>query len=108
VIDMGTWDEVIKLENLQRAWRWVRRNPDAQFKAYFRELYTLYAIADDALLADLQDRLRRRVYQPKPACKLFLPKPSGILRPYTLLTVEDQIAYQVACPQIMCQLEVEG
>lgn len=93
---MGTWDEVIQLENLRRAWRWVRSNPDAQFKAYFRELYTLYAIADDALLADLQGRLRRRVYQPKQACKLFLPKPSGILRPYTLLTVEDQIAYQAA------------
>jgi hypothetical protein len=93
---MSTWDEVFQIENLRRAWRWVRSNPDAQFKAYFRELYTLYAIADDTLLTDLQRRLRRQVYQPKPACKLFLPKPSGILRPYTLLTIEDQVAYQAA------------
>jgi hypothetical protein len=93
---MATWDEVIRLDNLRRAWRWVRTNPDAQFKSYFRDLYTLHAIADDALLADLRDRLKRGIYQPTRACKVFLPKPSGILRPYTLLTVEDQIVYQAA------------
>ncbi len=91
---MSVWNEVIDLKNLCRAWRWTRTNPNAQFKAYFRELYTLYAIADDVLLANLQDRLKRGTYEPAVACKVFLPKPSGILRPYTLLTVEDQIVYQ--------------
>jgi hypothetical protein len=45
-------------------------------------------------LADLQKRLKRGTYQPAHACKIFYPKRSGILRPYTLLTVEDQIVYQ--------------
>jgi hypothetical protein len=93
---METWDEVIQFGNLRRAWRWLRTNSDAQFKSYFRDLYTAYAIADDALLADLQNRLARSIFEPTRACKVLLPKPSGILRPYTLLTIEDQIVYQAS------------
>jgi retron-type reverse transcriptase len=86
------WD----IENLHRAWRWIRSNPDAQYKAYFRPLYSAFAISADRLLDDLGDRLKRGIYQPSPARKILLPKPSGALRPYTLLTVEDQVAYQAA------------
>lgn len=83
-------------DNIQRAWRWVRSNPDRSYKSYFRELYAAYTIAEDQLLARLQDRLRRGIYEPEPACKIYLPKKSGILRPYSLLAIEDQIAYQAA------------
>jgi hypothetical protein len=84
------------IENLQRAWRWICSNPDTTYKFYFRNLYRNYAVAADALLSDLADRLKRGVYQPMPTCKLFFPKPSGILRPFSLLSVEDQIVYQAA------------
>ena len=84
------------MENLRRAWRWVQSNPDASFKSYFRELYRNYAVAEEALLQNLSDRLRRDIYQPESSCKLFHPKASGILRPYSLLAVEDQIVYQAA------------
>src|SRR5262249_32897842 len=80
--------------NLARAWRWIRSNPDAAYKSFFRALYSNYATADSALLDDLRDRLQRGVYEPAPASKVFQPKPSGLLRPITLLTVEDQITYQ--------------
>ncbi|MBI3786060.1 MAG: hypothetical protein HY270_21955 [Deltaproteobacteria bacterium] len=83
-------------ENLHRAWRWLRSNPDASYKGYFRDLYAIYAVADNRLLKRLQHRLRRGIYDPTRACKLFFPKPSGILRPYSLLTIEDQIVYQAA------------
>ena len=83
-------------DNLRRAWRWIRSNPDASYKSYFRPLYQHFAVAEDALLGDLADRLKRSVYEPEKSCKLFLPKASGILRPMSLLTVEDQIAYQAA------------
>lgn len=82
--------------NLRRAWRWIRSNPDAAFKSYFRDLYQNFAIAEDAQLENLSDRLQRGIYEPETACKLFHPKASGILRPYSLLTVEDQIVYQAA------------
>lgn len=83
-----------RLENLRLAWSWLRSNPDAAFKSHFRELYTAYALADERLLRHLSDRLRRRVFEPSDACKIFFPKPSGILRPYTLPVIEDQIVYQ--------------
>ena len=83
-----------RLENLQRAWRWLRSNPDRNYKSHFRELYSAYATADGALLKHLKSRLDRSIFEPSDACKLFLPKPSGILRPYTLLGIEDQIVYQ--------------
>jgi len=89
-------DELADLANIRRAWRWVRSNPDAQYKSYFRDLYSAYAIADERLLAELQEPLRQGTYQASHACKLFLPKPSGILRPYSLLSVQDQVAYQAA------------
>lgn len=83
-----------RLENLQRAWQWIRSNPDRTYKSHFRELYSAYATADGALLKHLKNRLDRSIFEPSDACKLFLPKPSGILRPYTLLGIEDQIVYQ--------------
>ena len=89
-------NELADIRNLRRAWRWVRSNSDAQYKWYFRELYSVYAAASNSLLQNLSEDLRRGRFKPSHACKLFIPKKSGILRPYTLLCVEDQIAYQAA------------
>ncbi|MEO9216743.1 MAG: RNA-directed DNA polymerase [Rhodanobacter sp.] len=85
-----------RVENLQRAWRWIRSNPDRGYKTYFRDHYSAYAIAEAPLLKSLSERLRRGTYVPSPSCKIFFPKASGVLRPYTLLDVEDQIVYQAA------------
>src|SRR5207302_4138088 len=79
-------------------------NPEAAYKSYCRHLYTNYAIADTALLDRLHDGLKRGTYQPCHSTKLFFPKPSGILRPYSLLTVEDQIVYQAMINVVAEQL----
>lgn len=50
---MSAKDEFLRLDNLQRAWRWIRSNADAMYKSYFRDLYSVYAIADDPLLIKL-------------------------------------------------------
>jgi hypothetical protein len=91
---MATLEQVYELSNLERAWRWILSNPIAAYKGYFRTLYANYGIASGELLKDLRDRLKRGVYEPAPACKLFLPKASGVLRTHSLLTVEDQVVYQ--------------
>ncbi|MBC8164418.1 MAG: hypothetical protein H7Y20_00955 [Bryobacteraceae bacterium] len=91
---MGLLKEAFEAANLERAWRWIRSNPDSEYKSYFRAAYAQFALADEKLLADLRTRLKRGTYQTSHACKVFYPKRSGILRPYTLLTVEDQIVYQ--------------
>ena len=82
------------IDNLKLAWQRVRSNPDRAYKSYFRNQYAAYALADDAQLRHLQNRLSRGIFEPTDACKIYFPKPSGILRPYSLLSVEDQIVYQ--------------
>lgn len=93
---MADLDQLRHPDNLNRAWRWIRSNPDATYKSYFRPLYQHFAVAEAALLQDLGERLKRDIYEPEPSCKIFQPKPSGILRPISLLSVEDQITYQAA------------
>ena len=93
---MADLDQLRSRENLRRAWRWIRSNGDASYKSYFRPLYQNFAVAEELLLDDLGDRLRRDIYEPQSATKLYHPKASGILRPISLLSVEDQIVYQAA------------
>ncbi len=102
---MANLDQLRHPDNLGRTWRWLRSNPDAVYKSYFRSLYERYATAENALLDDLADRLKRGIYEPEPSTKLFHPKASGILRQYSLLGVEDQIVYQAALNLIAEKLQ---
>lgn len=102
---MADLDQLRHPDNLRRAWRWIQSNADAAYKSYFRPLYQHFAVAEEALLDDLVDRLKRDIYEPEPACKIFHPKASGILRPYSLLSVEDQIVYQAAVNLIAEKLQ---
>jgi hypothetical protein len=102
---MADLDQLRHPDSLRRAWRWIRSNPDAAYKSYFRSLYQHFAIAEGALLDDLADRLRRDIYEPEVACKLYHPKSSGILRPISLLSVEDQVVYQAATNLIAEKLQ---
>lgn len=101
---MGLLKNAYDAANLERAWRWIRSNPDPEYKSYFRDAYPQFALADTALIADLLKRLKRGTYEPAHACKVFYPKRSGILRPYTLLSVEDQIVYQALVNLVAEQL----
>ena len=90
----STLKEVTESGNLERAWRWLRSNPDRQYKKYFRESYSNYSLIESVVLKDIAKKIDAGTYEPSHGCKIFLPKASGVLRPYTLLTVEDQIVYQ--------------
>src|SRR6266849_2078258 len=91
---MTTLTEAFSRKNLERACRWIKSNPDAGYKSYCSRAYSRYALADEELLEELRNKLSREIYEPSYACKVFFPKKSGILRPYTILTVEDQVVYQ--------------
>lgn len=91
---ISTLKEVIEIENLRRAWRWIKSNPDKQYKRYFREMYGDYSLIEEDVIRDLIRQLEEKTYVPSHGCKIFIPKASGILRPYTLLAIEDQIVYQ--------------
>jgi retron-type reverse transcriptase len=89
-----TINEVFDKKNIERAWRWIKSNPDPRYKGYFRELYSDYALIENYVIDDLSNRIQKNTYEPSHGCKIFIPKSSGVLRPYTLLTIEDQIIYQ--------------
>ena len=78
-------------------------NPDAQYKSYFRDSYDAFAIASDTHLKWIRQEVLKERYQASHASKLMLPKPSGLLRPITLLSVEDQIVYQ-ACVNLIAEI----
>lgn len=99
---MSDLEAVFNLNNLRRAYRWVMSNPDAQYKSYFRDSYDAFAIASDTHLKWIRAEGLKERYQVSHASKLLLPKPSGTLRPITLLTVEDQIVYQ-ACVNLIAE-----
>ena len=86
--------QIASATNLRRAWLWVLSGSDAGYKSYFRHIYQAFALGSDETLADIRSRLLTGTYRPSVATKFFFPKSTGILRPVTLLGVEDQIVYQ--------------
>lgn len=85
---------VISRSNLDRAWQWTRTNTERAYRLYCGDVWRASSLAIETRLARIRERLKARTYAPDDATKLLLPKPSGVQRPYTLLSVSDQIVYQ--------------
>ena len=100
---MSTLDKVFDTKNLRRAYRWILSNPDAQYKSYFKNSYNAFALASDNHLKLIRSKGLNEKYEVTHASKILVPKPSGAVRPITLLTVEDQIVYQ-ACVNIIADM----
>jgi len=81
-------------KNLSKAWKWILSNPDWKYKQYFRHLYRAYSVCARENIENLGLRLREDTYTATTPVRIYFPKRSGILRPYTLLSIEDQIVYQ--------------
>ncbi|GEM_PF-1649351 len=86
--------EFISLRNFELAWARVVRGSNRQYKQFFSHLFPSYQVASPAFLFDLISRLRRGVYVPSNAVTVYFPKSTRILRPITLLCLNDQIVYQ--------------
>jgi retron-type reverse transcriptase len=91
---LSNLEKIFELGNLRRAYRWILSNTDANYKAFFRDSYAAFAISSDTALRQLSKNGLSHRYVPSHASKVMVPKPSGTLRPLTLLTVDDQVAYQ--------------
>jgi hypothetical protein len=99
---MTRFSQVYEIGNLQRAYRWVLSSSDTRYKNYFRQEYAAYALASAKNLKILHRQMKNGRFMPSHASKIYVPKPSGILRPLSLLTVNDQIAYQ-ACLNLVAE-----
>jgi retron-type reverse transcriptase len=85
---------VMSRPNLDRAWQWTRTNTERAYRLYCGDIWRASSLAIESRLARIRERLKSGTYTPDDATKLLLPKPSGVQRPYTLLSVSDQIVYQ--------------
>ena len=79
--------------NLELAWRRIVTGRNMQYKRFFRPIYMAYEVAHRDNIGRLQQRLDGS-WRPTHPTKIFLPKPSGLQRPISLLGLEDQIVLQ--------------
>jgi hypothetical protein len=87
------FEEIISTENLTLAWQRISTGSNHQYKRIFRDLYAAYGVAADDNLRSLRSRLKG-TWQPAAPDRIYLPKPSGLQRPLSLLRIEDQIVQQ--------------
>jgi len=80
--------------NLSLAWKRIRTSRDISYKGYFRPLYDSYEIASDENIKKLSQKIEDITYTPRDTIRILLPKSSGLQRPITLVSIEDQIVLQ--------------
>ena len=88
------WSSLISKQNLMLAWRRINTGRNLQYKRFFREAYLVYESAVDDNLRELRQTLKAGMWAPTHATRIYLPKPSGLQRPLSLLAIEDQILLQ--------------
>jgi hypothetical protein len=88
------WETLISTHNLKLAWRRINTARNLQYKRFYREAYRVYEGAIDEHIRNLHKTLKAKAWEPQFASRLYLPKPSGLQRPLSLLDIEDQILLQ--------------
>lgn len=81
------------MQNLELAWRRITTGRNLQYKRIYRPLYYAYEVAHKENLKYLHERLLGN-WKPNSPDRIYIPKPSGLQRPLTLLGIEDQIVLQ--------------
>ena len=84
---------LISMQNLELAWRRITTGRNLQYKRIYRPLYYAYEVAHKENLKYLHERLLGN-WKPNSPDRIYIPKPSGLQRPLTLLGIEDQIVFQ--------------
>lgn len=88
------YSDLISKTNLYLSWRRITTANNVRYKDYFRHISEAYELSYKENLEDLYQRLKNNIYKPEDIIRIYYPKASGLLRPITLLCVEDQIVYQ--------------
>lgn len=89
-----TINQLASKKNLELAWRRITTGGNYGYKRFYRPIYYAYEVALDANLADLKQRLVGGAFKPHHPERIYVPKASGLHRPLSLLTIEDQIVLQ--------------
>src|ERR1700735_2218362 len=90
----GYPSDFLNLRNFNLAWDRILRGSNGQYKRFFSHLYPSYQFAAPTILRDLIERVRLGHYSPSNSTTVYFPKPTRILRPITLISLNDQVVYQ--------------
>lgn len=91
---MMEWKSLISTNNLKLAWRRINTGRNLQYKRFFRNAYLVYEGASNEYIKKLHEELKNKEWKAHHATRLYIPKPSGLQRPLSLLDIEDQIVLQ--------------
>jgi hypothetical protein len=94
---------LISKRNLELAWRRIVTGRNLQHKRFFRHLYGGYEIGLKENINLLHDRLSGN-WHATPPTRIYIPKSSGLLRPITLLAIEDQIVLQAIANKVALRI----
>jgi hypothetical protein len=94
---------LISYRNLDLAWSRITTAKNLQHKRMFRHLYSAYEPGRRANLQLLHEKLKGG-WKPTSPIRMYLPKASGLLRPLTLLALDDQIVLQAVANQVAKQM----
>ena len=92
-------------DNFRLAFTRVVRGANKDYKAYYRHLFPSYDLGLEDNLNDLLDDIRRGRYFARHGVVVHQPKRNGILRPLTLLSLQDVIVYQALMNYVAAQFE---
>lgn len=89
------FEELCKIENLKLAWNRINTSTTNLFyKNYYRNLFWYYEMTIDDNLTLLSTQLKNGTYKFQTPIRFYKPKQNGLQRPFTFLSIEDQIVYQ--------------
>jgi hypothetical protein len=95
----------LRLDNFQLAFTRIVRAGNKEYKQFYRHLFPSYGLSVEQNLNDLISRLKNGSYSPGSPTVVYQPKKSGVLRPLTLLPLEDLIVYQAITNVIAAAFE---
>ncbi len=82
------------INNLRLAWRRTLAGQNYPYREHQTIELSAFAWAEEDNLIQLRNELTNRAYEPSEATKIFIPKPSGLIRPITILRIRDTVIYQ--------------
>ena len=89
------------------AYQRLLTNTEATYKNYFRNSYATYGMALEKNIRNISARLKGG-YIPQISYKVYIPKPNGLNRMYTIMSMDDQIVYQAFANKIADQMQIDS
>ena len=82
------------INNLRLAWRRTLSGQNYPYREHQTIELSAFAWAEEDNLTQLRNELIHHAFEPSEATKIFIPKPSGLIRPITILRIRDTVVYQ--------------